>query len=179
MVIYTVKVYCSYCNLTASRMNFSTISKPEFLMPNVGIAIINHPPNHHVYGWYKPSNMGGLWHCYTHYKIYVLWSTPHVAPRPRRSSLRLPPGGSTPIASVSTPPSPPAFGVRRAKNTRGGGTINEDQRSMIGISWGDTNPRSSMYGIFTYIWVIYGVYVGKYTIHGWSGNVTLDVTIHV
>ena len=49
---------------------------------------------------------------------------------------------------------------------QGGGTINEDQRSMIGISWGDTNPRSSMYGIFTYIWVIYGVYVGKYTIHG-------------
>ena len=27
-------------------------------------------------------------------------------------------------------------------------------------------PRSSMYGIFTYIWVIYGVNVGKYTIHG-------------
>ena len=33
---------------------------------NVGIAIINHPPNHHFYGWYKPSNMDGLWHCYTH-----------------------------------------------------------------------------------------------------------------
>ena len=29
-----------------------------------------------------------------------------------------------------------------------------------------TYPRSSMYGIFTYIWVIYGVNVGKYTIHG-------------
>ena len=27
-------------------------------------------------------------------------------------------------------------------------------------------PRSFMYGIFTYIWVIYGVDVGKYTIHG-------------
>ena len=26
-----------------------------------------------------------------------------------------------------------------------------------------------MYGIFTYIWVIYGVNVGKYTIHGASG----------
>ena len=34
--------------------------------PNVGIAIINHPPNHHFYGWYTPSNMGGFWHCYTH-----------------------------------------------------------------------------------------------------------------
>ena len=33
----------------------------------------------------------------------------------------------------------------------------------------DEMPRSSMYGIFTYIWVIYGVNVGKYTIHGWSG----------
>ena len=27
-----------------------------------------------------------------------------------------------------------------------------------------------MYGIFTYIWVIYGVNVGKYTIHGSSGQ---------
>ena len=26
-----------------------------------------------------------------------------------------------------------------------------------------------MYGIFTYIWVIYGVNVGRYTIHGASG----------
>ena len=26
-----------------------------------------------------------------------------------------------------------------------------------------------MYGIFTYIWVIYGVNVGKYTVHGSSG----------
>ena len=26
-----------------------------------------------------------------------------------------------------------------------------------------------MYGMFTYIWVIYGVNVGKYTIHGASG----------
>ena len=40
----------------------------------------------------------------------------------------------------------------------------EDQRST-----GTSIPRSSMYGIFTYIWVIYGVNVGKYTIHGWSG----------
>ena len=27
-----------------------------------------------------------------------------------------------------------------------------------------------MYGIFTYIWVIYGVNVGKYSIHGSYGN---------
>jgi len=27
-----------------------------------------------------------------------------------------------------------------------------------------------MYGIFNYIWVIFGVNVGKYTIHGASGN---------
>ena len=32
------------------------------------------------------------------------------------------------------------------------------------------NPRCSMYGIFTYIWVIYRVNVGKYPIHGASGN---------
>ena len=30
-------------------------------------------------------------------------------------------------------------------------------------------PRCSMYGIFTYIWVIYGVNVGKYSIHGAYG----------
>ena len=30
-------------------------------------------------------------------------------------------------------------------------------------------PRWSMYGIFTYMWVIYGVNVCKYTIHGSSG----------
>ena len=30
-------------------------------------------------------------------------------------------------------------------------------------------PRWSMYGIFTYIWVIYKVNVGKYSIHGSSG----------
>ena len=26
-----------------------------------------------------------------------------------------------------------------------------------------------MYGIFTYIWLIFMVSVGKYTIHGWYG----------
>ena len=30
-------------------------------------------------------------------------------------------------------------------------------------------PIGSMYGIFTYIWVIYGVNVGKYSIHGSYG----------
>ena len=32
------------------------------------------------------------------------------------------------------------------------------------------NPIGSMYGIFTYIWVIFGVNVGKYSIHGSYGN---------
>ena len=30
-------------------------------------------------------------------------------------------------------------------------------------------PIGSMYGIFTYIWLIFMVNVGKYTIHGWYG----------
>ena len=30
-------------------------------------------------------------------------------------------------------------------------------------------PRCSMYGIFTYIWLIFGVNVGKYSIHGAYG----------
>ena len=32
-----------------------------------------------------------------------------------------------------------------------------------------TLPIPSMYGIFTYIWLISMVNVGKYTIHGWYG----------
>ena len=31
-------------------------------------------------------------------------------------------------------------------------------------------PIGSMYGIFTYIWVIFGVNVGKYSIHGAYGH---------
>ena len=34
----------------------------------------------------------------------------------------------------------------------------------------DSRPRCSMYGLFTYIWVIFGVNVGKYSIHGASGR---------
>ena len=34
----------------------------------------------------------------------------------------------------------------------------------------NNNPIPSMYGIFTYIWLIYMVHVGKYTIHGCCGN---------
>ena len=30
-------------------------------------------------------------------------------------------------------------------------------------------PRCSMYGIFTYIWAMFRVNVGKYSIHGASG----------
>ena len=30
-------------------------------------------------------------------------------------------------------------------------------------------PIGSMYGIFTYIWLIFMVNVSKYTIHGWYG----------
>ena len=33
-----------------------------------------------------------------------------------------------------------------------------------------TNPIGSMYGIFTYIWVIFKANVGKYSIHGAYGN---------
>ena len=35
-----------------------------------------------------------------------------------------------------------------------------------------TYPRCSMYGLFTYIWVVLGVNVGKYTIHWASGYFT-------
>ena len=35
------------------------------------------------------------------------------------------------------------------------------------VSW--LYPRCSMYGIFTYIWAIFGITVGNYSIHGASG----------
>ena len=38
-------------------------------------------------------------------------------------------------------------------------------------------PRCSMYGIFTYIWAIIGVNVGKYSIHGASGMVCVSYEI--
>ena len=37
------------------------------------------------------------------------------------------------------------------------------------------NPIGSMYGIFTYIWLICMVNVGKYTIHGSYGNLINDM----
>ena len=43
------------------------------MFPNVGIAIINHPPVITVNGWYKPSKKNrGLWHCYTHVSCLVI-----------------------------------------------------------------------------------------------------------
>ena len=38
-------------------------------------------------------------------------------------------------------------------------------------------PRSSMYGIFTYIYPINDPNVGKYTIHGWSGDTAVKPVI--
>ena len=47
------------------------------LKHNVGIAIINHPPNHHFYGWYKPSKMGGLLLLYPHYTYDFFGTSSH------------------------------------------------------------------------------------------------------
>ena len=38
-------------------------------------------------------------------------------------------------------------------------------------------PIGSMYGIFTYIWLIFMVYVGKYTIHGSYGYEVVMIII--
>ena len=49
-------------------------------------------------------------------------------------------------------------------------TIHPASDSYWGTCMGGSPiPRCSMYGIFTYIWVIFGVNVGKYSIHGASG----------
>ena len=42
-----------------------------------------------------------------------------------------------------------------------------------GWNHGNHHPRCSMYGIFTYIWAIFGINVGKYSIHGASGHANL------
>ena len=39
-----------------------------------------------------------------------------------------------------------------------------------------TEPIGSMYGIFTYIWLIFMVNVGKYTIHGLLGESFVDLS---
>ena len=47
-----------------------------------------------------------------------------------------------------------------------------EKRSRAGKGWLYyilLHPRYSMYGIFTHIWVIFAVNVGKYSIHGASG----------
>ena len=41
------------------------------------------------------------------------------------------------------------------------------------------SPRCSMYGIFTYIWAIFRVYVGKYAIHGASALIEKKRTTKV
>ena len=38
-------------------------------------------------------------------------------------------------------------------------------------------PTPSMYGIFTYIWLIFMVNVGEYTIHGWYGICLIAASI--
>ena len=42
------------------------LSSYYLYLSNVGIAIIDHPPNHHKWVGFQPSKMDGLWHCYTH-----------------------------------------------------------------------------------------------------------------
>ena len=44
-----------------------------------------------------------------------------------------------------------------------------ETRSLRKQMWGMKLPIPSMYGIFTYIWLIFMVNVGKYTIHGLFG----------
>ena len=56
------------------------------------------------------------------------------------------------------------------------------RRTMLGgkgFPWVYRNiPIGSMYGIFTYIWIIYGVNVGKYSIHGSYGIGTSELHFH-
>ena len=74
---------------------------------------INHPPNHHLYGWYKPSNMGGLWHCYTNISRLDLGT---FSSKKLGVHQRLKPycaASPTLKGPVGSPRSPPKPGLRR------------------------------------------------------------------
>ena len=45
-------------------------------------------------------------------------------------------------------------------------------------TWTPSDPIASMYGISTYIWLIFMVNVGKYTIHGWYGDCQTGISRH-
>ena len=80
------------------------------------------------------------------------------------------PSGSPPpsmLVSVEGPPdqlSAMSAAVRCVKSCRVGSA------RACSIAWEDREPIGSMYGIFTYIWLIFMVNVGKYTIHGSCGG---------
>ena len=61
---------------------------------NVVKTIINHPPNHYFYRWYKPFPMCGLWHCFTNIKIFLMvipmdWPKPVRCVGNRREAVTL------------------------------------------------------------------------------------------
>ena len=51
------------------------------------------------------------------------------------------------------------------------------EEEEIGIPSLKECPIASMYGIFTYLWWIFMVNVGKYTIHGLFGNVATIIDL--
>ena len=57
--------------------------------------------------------------------------------------------------------------LRRVSSRMGQG----EQPKMVGLWWDgiglEVDPKQSMYGIFTYIWLIFMVNVGKYFYHTW------------
>ena len=69
----------------------------------------------------------------------------------------------------------PSFGVEKWEKWLGGGGICGDfavffcHVELLGYESDPSLPIGSMYGIFTYIWVIYRANVSKYSIHGASG----------
>ena len=75
------------------------------------------------------------------------------------------------------PPVPKSSGhLQICGRTAAGTTHVVPNLSKLRISLASTfgcihqKPRCSMYGLFTYIWVVLGVNVGKYTIHWASGK---------
>ena len=50
----------------------------------------------------------------------------------------------------------------------------QDDNFDLNFDPAPSHPRCSMYGIFTYIWVIFRANVGKYSIHGAYGHFNLN-----
>ena len=76
-------------NIRSPRLEYTLTKKtiligyiPSYTGDDVGIAIITIPHSSHLYGWYKPLNMGGLVLLYPHDIVDPSDSSPRLPESP-------------------------------------------------------------------------------------------------